>query len=181
VGACSFRVSVGVSYLLPYIIAWITGRRRDQSTVWAQTPIFELDKIQRLKVNPLANWTSKDTWDYVHKYGVLYNSLHDQGYPSIGDQPTTTLVQEGEDERAGRWRGTYRTECGMHSVLSSLLKGILYLGFNTGQMTPQNIDNLIIAGGNAPEPYHSPALSKTDNSSRPTPARVKVHIPKDYH
>lgn len=95
-------------------VAWITGRRRDQSTIRAQTPIFELDKKQRLKVNPLANWTSEDTWAYVYEYGVLYNSLHDQGYPSIGDQPTTTPVQAGEDERAGRWRGTYRTECGIH-------------------------------------------------------------------
>ena len=95
-------------------VAWITGRRRDQSAVRTQTPILERDKNQRLKINPLANWTSKDTWTYVAEHGVIYNPLHDQGYPSIGEQPTTTPVREGEQERAGRWRGTARTECGIH-------------------------------------------------------------------
>ncbi len=95
-------------------VAWITGRRRDQSAVRTQTPILERDKNQRLKINPLANWTSKDTWTYVAEHGVIYNPLHDQGYPSIGEQPTTTPVREGEEERAGRWRGTARTECGIH-------------------------------------------------------------------
>lgn len=94
--------------------AWITGRRRDQSAIRANTPIFELDRKQRLKINPLANWTSNDTWIYVAEHNVIYNSLHDQGYPSVGDQPTTTSIREGEDERAGRWRGTNRTECGIH-------------------------------------------------------------------
>ena len=95
-------------------VAWITGRRRDQSSTRAQTPIFELDRKQRLKINPLANWTYNDIWTYVVEHGVIYNPLHDQGYPSIGDQTTTTPVAEGEDERAGRWRGTSRTECGIH-------------------------------------------------------------------
>lgn len=95
-------------------VAWITGRRRDQSAVRSQTPILERDKNQRLKINPLANWTNKDTWAYVAEHGVIYNPLHDHGYPSIGEQPTTTPVREGEDERAGRWRGAAKTECGIH-------------------------------------------------------------------
>lgn len=94
--------------------AWITGRRRDQSSTRSVTPIFELDKKQRLKINPLATWTSQDVWTYVVEHEVIYNPLHDQGYPSIGDQTTTTPVNEGEDERAGRWRGKGRTECGIH-------------------------------------------------------------------
>lgn len=76
-----------------------------------------------MKINPLANWTSKDTWAYVAEHGVIYNSLHDQGYPSVGEQPTTTPVREGEDERAGHWRGTARTECGIH-----WLKPIFWIG-----------------------------------------------------
>lgn len=95
-------------------IAWITGRRRDQATTRADMPVFELDSQQRLKVNPIASWTRKETWAYVSEHGVIYNPLHDQGYPSIGDEPITTQVAEGEDERAGRWRGTGKTECGIH-------------------------------------------------------------------
>jgi phosphoadenosine phosphosulfate reductase len=94
--------------------AWITGRRRDQSKIRSGVPVLEIDQHQRLKINPLASWSRDDTWAFVHQHKVLYNPLHDQGYPSIGDQPTTTPVKQGEDERAGRWRGTNRTECGIH-------------------------------------------------------------------
>lgn len=95
-------------------VGWITGRRRDQATTRIQMDILEVDGKGRLKVNPLANWTRKDSWAYVAEHKVVYNPLHDQGYPSIGDEPITTIVKEGEDERAGRWRGTGKTECGIH-------------------------------------------------------------------
>ncbi len=95
-------------------IAWLTGRRRDQAVTRANMPIFELDSNKRLKINPLANWTRQLSWEYVTEHGVIYNPLHDQGYPSIGDEPITTRVADGEDERAGRWRGTGKTECGIH-------------------------------------------------------------------
>lgn len=95
-------------------VAWITGRRRDQAATRADMPIFERDSQNRLKVNPLANWTRKQSWAYVMEHGVIYNPLHDQGYASIGDEPITTPVGAGEDERAGRWRGTSKTECGIH-------------------------------------------------------------------
>lgn len=95
-------------------VAWITGRRRDQATTRAHLPVFELDAHNRLKVNPIASWTRKETWAYVFEHGVIYNPLHDQGYASIGDEPITTPVAQGEDERAGRWRGTGKLECGIH-------------------------------------------------------------------
>lgn len=95
-------------------VAWITGRRRDQAVTRANMPVFELDSNNRLKVNPLANWTRQLSWEYVAEHSVIYNPLHDQGYPSIGDEPITTSVGAGEDERAGRWRGTGKTECGIH-------------------------------------------------------------------
>ena len=95
-------------------VAWITGRRRDQAVTRADMPVFEIDANGRLKLNPIASWTRKESWAYVHEHGVIYNPLHDQGYPSIGDEPITTPVAEGEDERAGRWRGTGKTECGIH-------------------------------------------------------------------
>jgi phosphoadenosine phosphosulfate reductase len=95
-------------------VAWITGRRRDQAATRADMPVLELDSQQRLKVNPLASWTREQSWAYAAEHKMIYNPLHDQGYPSIGDEPITTQVAEGEDERAGRWRGMGKTECGIH-------------------------------------------------------------------
>lgn len=95
-------------------VAWITGRRRDQAVTRADMPVLELDNQGRLKINPVAYWTRKETWAFVAEHQVIYNPLHDQGYPSIGDEPITTKVAEGEDERAGRWRGMGKTECGIH-------------------------------------------------------------------
>jgi len=95
-------------------VAWITGRRRDQAVTRANMPVFEFDGKNRLKINPLAAWTRKNSWAYVAEHQVIYNPLHDQGYPSIGDEPITTKVGQGEDERAGRWRGSDKTECGIH-------------------------------------------------------------------
>lgn len=97
------------------VTAWITGRRRDQSETRTEMSIFEWDTQGRLKVNPLAAWTYKDIWRYIVENQVPYNLLYDQGYASIGDQPLTTMVKEGEHERAGRWRGTERLECGIHT------------------------------------------------------------------
>ncbi len=94
--------------------AWITGRRRDQSETREQLPIVERVEGGRLKINPLANWTSRDVWAYIAEHGVIYNPLHDQGYTSIGDEPLTTPTAADEDERAGRWRGSEKTECGIH-------------------------------------------------------------------
>jgi phosphoadenosine phosphosulfate reductase len=95
-------------------VAWITGRRRDQSPTRADMPIFEWDRQGRLKVNPLAYWTRPESWAYAYEHDLIYNPLHDRGYPSIGDEPLTTKVQEGESERGGRWRGRHKTECGIH-------------------------------------------------------------------
>ena len=95
-------------------VAWITGRRRDQAVTRSDMPVLELDNQQRLKVNPLANWTRKESWAYAFEHDMIYNPLHDRGYPSIGDEPLTTQVKEGEDERAGRWRGSDKTECVIH-------------------------------------------------------------------
>lgn len=97
------------------VTAWITGRRKDQSDERSSLPVFEQDQQGRIKINPLVNWDYKTVWKYVMENHVPYNALYDQGYTSIGDEPLTTPVQAGESERAGRWRGKSRTECGMHS------------------------------------------------------------------
>lgn len=93
---------------------WITGRRREQSETRAQLPIFEVG--DRVKVNPLAGWSRGKMWNFILEQEIPYNPLHDRGYPSIGDQPLTTPVAPGEPERAGRWRGLGRTECGIHQL-----------------------------------------------------------------
>jgi phosphoadenosine phosphosulfate reductase len=96
--------------------AWATGIRRDQSPTRADTPIVRWDKkFGLVKVSPLATWTKKDVWKRIMDEGVPYNPLHDRGYPSIGCQPCTRPVQGDEDERAGRWSGTAKTECGLHT------------------------------------------------------------------
>ncbi len=97
--------------------AWATGVRRDQGPTRAQTPIVRWDKKFGLaKISPLAAWTKKDVWNYIVREDVPYNPLHDQGYPSIGCWPCTRAVVPGEDERAGRWSGTAKTECGLHTA-----------------------------------------------------------------
>ena len=95
--------------------AWLTGLRRAQSPSRAATPILEWDSDRSLiKVNPLANWSTSELESYLDAQQVLVNPLHAQGYPSIGCQPCTSQVKHGEDERAGRWRGSGKTECGLH-------------------------------------------------------------------
>ena len=96
--------------------AWATGIRRDQSPTRASTPIVKWDKkFGLVKVSPLAVWTNKDVWRRIVDENIPYNPLHDQGYASIGCQPCTRAVAQGEDERAGRWTGTAKTECGLHT------------------------------------------------------------------
>ena len=96
--------------------AWATGIRRDLSATRANTPIVKWDKkFGLVKISPLAAWTRKDVWKRIVEEGIPYNRLHDRGYSSIGCWPCTYAVLPGEDERAGRWRGIAKTECGLHT------------------------------------------------------------------
>jgi phosphoadenosine phosphosulfate reductase len=96
--------------------AWMSGIRRDQSPDRAKAPIIGWDKkFNLVKISPLANWTKKEIWKLITEENVPYNPLHDQGYPSIGCWPCTRAVMFGEDERAGRWSGFQKTECGLHT------------------------------------------------------------------
>jgi phosphoadenosine phosphosulfate reductase len=95
--------------------AWMTAIRRDQTAARTSSRAVEWDYLWRLvKVNPLVRWSKRDVWDYVAKNDVPYNPLHDQGYPSLGCTHCTRAVRAGEDERAGRWPGLQKTECGLH-------------------------------------------------------------------
>ena len=97
--------------------AWISAIRRDQSADRARAPIVGWDKkFELVKVNPLANWKKNDVWKLIVDEDVPYNPLHDEGYTSIGCWPCTRAVMFGEDERAGRWSGNRKTECGLHTL-----------------------------------------------------------------
>jgi phosphoadenosine phosphosulfate reductase len=112
---CHLRKVEPLKEMLCGLRAWVTAVRRDQSTTRAQTGVVERDEqFGLIKINPLAAWSARDVWDYIARYDVPHNALHDHGYRSIGCAPCTTPVQIGEDPRAGRWRGTVKTECGIH-------------------------------------------------------------------
>jgi len=97
--------------------AWVSAIRRDQTAHRGAAGVVQWDaKFNLVKVNPLLAWTKKDVWGFVLTHDVPYNPLHDQGYPSIGCWPCTRPVGEGEDERAGRWAGTAKKECGLHVI-----------------------------------------------------------------
>jgi phosphoadenosine phosphosulfate reductase len=101
--------------------AWITAIRRDQTPDRATAQLVERDdKFGLAKVNPLAAWTHDDVWAHIYANDVPTNPLHAQGYPSIGCIHCTSAVAPGEDARAGRWRGSHKTECGLHAPLVSI-------------------------------------------------------------
>ena len=114
---CCFDRKIRVlQRVAPHFDAWATGIRRDQSLTRANTPIVRWDKkFGLVKISPLAAWTKKQVWARIVAEDVPYNPLHDQGYPSIGCWPCTRAVTEGQDERAGRWSGFAKTECGLHT------------------------------------------------------------------
>ena len=112
---CDLRKVVPLKAELAKADAWITAIRREQTLERANALAVEWDeKFGMPKVNPLIRWTKQDVRAHIHTYDVPYNPLHDQGYPSIGCLPCTTPVASGEDDRAGRWRGIAKTECGLH-------------------------------------------------------------------
>jgi phosphoadenosine phosphosulfate reductase len=108
---CSAAKVAALEQALGGADAWITGIRREQGPTRAETLPIERDAKRDLwKYNPLAHWTDKDLWRRIHERGLPYNTLHDQGYESIGCAPCT---QPGSG-REGRWAGTAKTECGLH-------------------------------------------------------------------
>ena len=96
--------------------AWATGLRRAETHHRIIAPVVGWDaKKAKVKVSPLARWTHDDVEKYVAEHGVLVNPLVYDGFPSIGCAPCTRRVAPGEDPRSGRWAGTAKTECGIHS------------------------------------------------------------------
>lgn len=101
------------------VAAVLNGRRRSQGAARGSIPIIELDDERGvIKINPMATWTFVQVNAYIKENQVPYNALLDQGYKSVGDWHSTSPVAEGEDERAGRWKGQAKTECGIHNKKS---------------------------------------------------------------
>ncbi len=115
---CGIRKVEPLNRALAGLDAWVTGLRREQAVTRSGLPKVELDTAHRgiVKVNPIADWTTEQTWDYIRKHQVPYNKLHDMKYPSIGCAPCTRAIKPGEDIRAGRWWWELpeSKECGLH-------------------------------------------------------------------
>jgi len=114
---CFIRKILPLRRALSGMDAWVCGLRKEQSVTRENVQAVEWDDANGLvKVNPLHSWTSQMVWDYIHQHQVPYNTLHDQGFASIGCQPCTRAIMEGEDERAGRWwwENPESRECGLH-------------------------------------------------------------------
>jgi phosphoadenosine phosphosulfate reductase len=120
---CTMRKVLPLQNKLRHLDAWITGLRREQSDTRAGIGIIELygfDPVAGhdiIKLNPLARWSREAVWDYIREHGIPYNPLHDQGYRSIGCWPCTQRTLEAGNDRAGRWTGFNKTECGIHTFM----------------------------------------------------------------
>jgi len=115
---CAIRRVEPMDRAITSFDAWISGLRRDQAETRASLEPLEYHELEGrpiVKSFPLASWTRADVWRYVHAHGVPYHPLLDQGYTSIGCWPCTRPTRPGEPERAGRWSGTGKTECGLHT------------------------------------------------------------------
>lgn len=117
-GCCAIRKDAPLQAALEPFDAWITGRKRFQGGQRATLDFFEADEKNRIKINPLAHWSPADITDYITNNRLPRHPLVAKGYPSLGCAPCTTRVADGEDPRAGRWRGQDKTECGIHFVNS---------------------------------------------------------------
>lgn len=112
---CHIRKVLPLQNKLSAARAWFSGLRREQSPSRAKVQFVNLDhKFQSIKICPLIHWTWEDIWLYIDTFKLPYNPLHDQGYPSIGCE-YCTFRTEINGSREGRWRGTGKTECGLHA------------------------------------------------------------------
>ena len=111
---CTLRKTLPLERALSGYDAWITGRKRYQGQTRAALDFFEVETPTRMKINPLAHWGRDDLEEYIVQNRLPRHPLVAKGYPSIGCAPCTSPVKPGEDPRAGRWRNSAKTECGIH-------------------------------------------------------------------
>lgn len=120
---CALRKTAPLTRALAPFDGWITGRKRFQGGARTTLDFFETEaETGRLKVNPLAHWAPDDIRTYMEENRLPRHPLVAQGYPSIGCIPCTSPVRDGEDPRSGRWRGSAKTECGIHFKDGQLIR-----------------------------------------------------------
>ena len=120
---CDLRKTVPLQRALAPFDGWITGRKRFHGNGREALEFFEVEPgTGRIKVNPLAHWRREDVQTYMEENRLPRHPLVAKGYPSIGCMPCTSPVKEGEDIRAGRWRGEDKSECGIHFVDGKLVR-----------------------------------------------------------
>jgi len=113
---CALHKTAAIAKSLVDCDAWMSGILRDQTATRRQASPIEVQADGLYKINPLLNWTSRDLWTYINKFKLPAHPLFSQGYLSIGCAPCTRPVQDGEDERSGRWAGQRKVECGLHTT-----------------------------------------------------------------
>jgi phosphoadenosine phosphosulfate reductase len=112
---CYLRKVQPMQKALKDVKAWISGIRRDQTSVRAKAKFLELQEDGLLKVNPLLNWTKADVQQYIEENNLPKHPLYEKGYRSVGCAPCTIAIGVHDDERAGRWVGRDKIECGLHT------------------------------------------------------------------
>jgi len=115
-GCCQRRKVEPLARVLTGKSAWITGIRRVDGPTRADAPAVSFDPVRQItKINPLVAWSDDDLNDYIARHDLPTHPLVSQGYASIGCAPCTRPIAPGEDRRAGRWSGSQKTECGLHT------------------------------------------------------------------
>ncbi|ODT49968.1 phosphoadenylyl-sulfate reductase [Devosia sp. 63-57] len=159
---CHIRKTEPLEPITEQYGGWVTGRKRYQTKERGVLPHFELTSDDRIKVNPLAYFTDADVVEYRQKHNLPEHPLYAKGYKSIGCAPCTSVVAEGEDPRAGRWRGLNKKECGIHYDFSGAI---------ANPMKAANRHTLWKDGAFIADPFKA-----WEESTNPAEARY-VHVP----
>ena len=121
---CTVRKVLPLQSKLAELDCWITGLRRQQAETRAGIGVVEVYTLDEttgreiVKLNPMAGWSREAVWKYIHDHQLPYNPLHDRGYGSIGCWPCTSQSGSTDNERAGRWLGFKKVECGIHTFMA---------------------------------------------------------------
>jgi phosphoadenosine phosphosulfate reductase len=163
---CHIRKTEPLDAVVKGLGGWVTGRKRYQTKERGVLPHFELTSDDRIKVNPLAYFSDADVTAYKLKYGLPEHPLYNMGYKSIGCAPCTSVVAEGEDPRAGRWRGLNKKECGIHFDFNGAI---------AKPMAAQEL-NLFKDGAFIADPFRAWAEGDDAGSVRYTHVPLKVFL-----
>jgi len=169
---CYIRKTAPLEAALSQYGGWVTGRKRFQTSERGVLPHFELTSDERIKINPLAYWSNEDVLAYKKLHDLPRHPLFDKGYSSIGCAPCTSAVSDGEDARAGRWRGKNKAECGIHFDVNK----------NIAAHVPQKEASLFKNGRFIADPWQTWRLGDDAAKAhyRHVPLEVFINNKKDF-